>query len=54
MVNNIKTGKTPDLTTIKIDKDYNEIIEIIKNCWKFEPKDRPKMETIFDKLNYLY
>ena len=52
--NNIKTGKTPDLTAIKIDKDYNEIIEIIKNCWKFEPKDRPKMETIFEKLNYLY
>ena len=50
---NIKTGKTPDLTAIKIDKDYNEIIDIIKDCWKFEPKNRPNMKIILEKLNNL-
>ena len=51
--NNIRTGKTPDLKAIKIDEKYKEIINIIRDCWKYDPEERPNMETIIEKLNKL-
>ena len=47
----IKKGKRPDLKIIKDNNYPNEFIDIIKNCWEYDPKNRCKMNEIMEKLN---
>ena len=30
-----------------------EVIELIKDCWRLDPKRRPTMEKVLRKINYI-
>ena len=51
--NAIIKGKRPDLKELEENNYPKILINIIKTCWENEPKNRPSMKEIKEKLNLI-